>query len=195
MTVRITSQHLGCATASRTRTMLEDVRFYEILVSLTEGAELIDHVVDAATATVRWTQRLLVPDSVPASLRSMLGSHLTLIETQEWTIDSAGAHLAAVEVRPAGLPAQLRGTFHVSTTPIEMMASGILPTSPVSVGTLHAQLPSPSGDGDLARCIVAVDAQVQVSVPFFASKAEAVIADNFTSVLTLRTEAARLYAQ
>ena len=173
MSVAISAEHEGCADVQATRAMFSDPRFYELLTELTPGADTVSLQIEADGQRVTWSQQIRLPDSVPASLRSVVGAAMTITETQQWlTVD--GRHSATVHLVPAGLPAQLTGTYEIRPAAAEAGSHQMtgLDTKP---------------------CMVHVTAQVQVAIPIFGAKVEAIITEHFREAVSVRSQAARLW--
>lgn len=67
---------------------------------------------------VEWTQTIVLPDSVPASLRSVIGATMTLVEKQLWG-GTDGEHQAKVRIAPVGLPAHCDATYIIRPPAID----------------------------------------------------------------------------
>ena len=98
--------------------MFSDPRFYKMLSELTPGSHTVSFDVSSGGDRVEWTQTIVLPDSVPASLRSMIGPSMTLVETQLWG-GTDGEHRAAVRIAPVGLPAHCDATYIIRPPAID----------------------------------------------------------------------------
>lgn len=80
-----------------------------------------EHSVDIRTQgdrTLVTTVREMATDGLPDAVRSMIGTHLRIHETQDWGPAAGdGSRTARIDLRVDGAPVTLRGTLQVVPSP------------------------------------------------------------------------------
>jgi hypothetical protein len=162
MSMPVSASHIGAASTSATFDMLTDPGYYEHLIALIPQSTMVSLDINRVAGTLTWTQRIVVPESVPAMAKRVIGPTMIVVEEHRWSapaMDTVPTQ-ADIQVRPQNLPAQMGG---------------------------HMRITSPSSDG---RCRVDIQATVTVNVPLLGRQLETLIAQNYLSIVELRSQAA-----
>lgn len=114
--MRIAKKLEYAATPEQVFAVLADEAFQEAKCAATAALRQTVSVRSGPDGTVIRTERVLPAREVPDFARSMVGSELTVTETQDWRPAAAdGSRTGSWAVRVAGIPLSLNG--HLSLAP------------------------------------------------------------------------------